>query len=264
MTYKNTLEIVTKEIQDLEKLLDSFQNDSPLPAIEMDLALSKLRNVYDILLMLKENHKAKSAETFMFTEEDAEMKTQDKPKHIQQDKNLVTTETEEEKSIEINSEEGIIFEEEEEEEEEKKGEVEDSEKAVQEAPVSEPPVDNKQGNTAEKKQAAGVKEDRKSESQTVSSESAIKKSKPTETVLGETFKDNREYVYDKLGGQVQKTDLTSRLQSTPISSIAGSIGINEKFFYIRELFNSNAEDFRETISILDNAHNFNDPFELSY
>ncbi len=53
MEIKYTIEILTKDIQDIEKLVANLQNSKDGPAIELDLALSKLRNVYEILTMIK-------------------------------------------------------------------------------------------------------------------------------------------------------------------------------------------------------------------
>lgn len=53
MEIKYTIEILTKDIQDIEKLVGNLQNSTASSAIELDLALSKLRNVYEILTMIK-------------------------------------------------------------------------------------------------------------------------------------------------------------------------------------------------------------------
>jgi hypothetical protein len=49
------------------------------------------------------------------------------------------------------------------------------------------------------------------------------------------------------------TDLSSRLQTTPLNSVAAGIGLNERFLYIRELFQGNGERYNETIKTLDAA-----------
>jgi len=53
MELRHTLEILTKDIQDIEKLVGNLQNSGPNSSIELDLALSKLRNVYEVLTMIK-------------------------------------------------------------------------------------------------------------------------------------------------------------------------------------------------------------------
>jgi outer membrane biosynthesis protein TonB len=53
MDIKYTIEILTKDIQDIEKLVGKLQNSKDASAIELDLAMSKLRNVYEILTLIQ-------------------------------------------------------------------------------------------------------------------------------------------------------------------------------------------------------------------
>jgi len=53
MEIKYTLEILTKDIQDIGKLVGNLQNSPKGSTLELDLALSKLRNVYDILTLIR-------------------------------------------------------------------------------------------------------------------------------------------------------------------------------------------------------------------
>ena len=53
MELRHTLEILTKDIQDIEKLVGNLQNSTRESSIELDLALSKLRNVYEVLTLIK-------------------------------------------------------------------------------------------------------------------------------------------------------------------------------------------------------------------
>lgn len=52
MEIKHTVEILTKDIQDIEKLVRNLNNYETPPQIEIDLAMSKLRNVYDLLSII--------------------------------------------------------------------------------------------------------------------------------------------------------------------------------------------------------------------
>ncbi len=49
MEIKYTLEILAKDIQDIGKLVENLHNSPDGSSLELDLALSKLRNVYDVL-----------------------------------------------------------------------------------------------------------------------------------------------------------------------------------------------------------------------
>lgn len=49
--------------------------------------------------------------------------------------------------------------------------------------------------------------------------------------------------------------LENKLSNSPVASIQGAIGINDRYQYIRELFNGSAETFTSTVSELDKLNN---------
>lgn len=49
--------------------------------------------------------------------------------------------------------------------------------------------------------------------------------------------------------------LENKLSNSPVSSIQGAIGINDRYQYIRELFDGSAETFSQTVGELDNLKN---------
>jgi hypothetical protein len=52
--------------------------------------------------------------------------------------------------------------------------------------------------------------------------------------------------------------LEFKLSNRPVSSIRSSIGINDRFQYIRELFDGSSERFLETVTSLDEMNNINE------
>ena len=52
MNLKNSIGVIIRDIQEIETIVTNFENYSIIPEIEMDLTLSKVRNLYDILLLL--------------------------------------------------------------------------------------------------------------------------------------------------------------------------------------------------------------------
>jgi hypothetical protein len=190
MGFKNTFEIITKDIQDIEKLVGNFKNYSEIPNIELDLALSKLRNVYDILLLIKDENQKNSLKS----NSESKIREEAEPEQI----------VDQEK---INLEEELIQ------------------------------LDNYSCQT----------EKETSLDQELSQ-------KPEKTIT-DKFESEKGFVNERLSSEKNKNDLSSRLQSSPIQSIAGSIGINDKFLFIRELFNGDAEIFRSTMETLDHSPN---------
>ncbi|MBN2275583.1 MAG: hypothetical protein JXR41_01850 [Bacteroidales bacterium] len=94
-------------------------------------------------------------------------------------------------------------------------------------------------NETVKKSQAEKKEERKILSDSI-------EGKP---VLGESFQQ-----------QVPYQNLSSRLHEQPVTDLAKAIGINERFLYIRELFDNDAKKYEQAIQIINNAPNFNEAY----
>ncbi len=53
MSYRHTLEAALESLQDIEELIKGFPDSGDVPSIELDLTFQKLRNIYELLLVLK-------------------------------------------------------------------------------------------------------------------------------------------------------------------------------------------------------------------
>lgn len=56
--------------------------------------------------------------------------------------------------------------------------------------------------------------------------------------------------------------LEQRLASAPIQKLENSIGLNDRFQYIRELFNNDADLFRDTITKIDKMHTIDEALDF--
>lgn len=211
MGFKNTLELITKDIQDIENLVSNFQNYSKLPIIELDLTLSKLQNVYELLLMIRDHEvlekgmasdisKNREVEQKDVIEEE---KTSPKQEEIKEKKELIVIEKEESKVI-------------------------------------------------DKEIISSIEED--TAKANIDSTSENQKSK----TISERFDKGGDFLNEKLAGN--KSNISDNLLSKPIESIAGSLGVNDKFYFMRELFDGKAEAFRQAVETLDKANNFNEAY----
>lgn len=212
MNIKNTIEILTKDIQEIENIVSNYKNYSQIPQIEIDRVLSRIRNLYDSLILLK------NASTEPVPE-DLEITSQTK------------SETEIKESISAGKTEQP--------KDDKLIEVEE-EKAIDSTDDTKSPVKSSQDLPLEKEKPVDTK-------------------KEPET-LADLFLNSKSFRSEELAEKNPVMDLSSKLQSQPISDIGSAIGLNDKFLFINELFNGNSEKFEETISYLNNAPNFNDAF----
>lgn len=213
MSFKNTLELVTKDIQEIEKIVSNFQNYSRIPAIELDLTLHKLQNLYELLLMIREH-------------EDYSLPSSLENSKVESSEPIKDSYAGDIHEPEFDSIPPVAE------------NPETSEKQIQEIP------DNSEINQPSEK--SGLVEPNSDPSP------------DKEKTLAQKYEKTGEFLNEKLGNGIASHP--SRLQGGPIKTISGSIGINDRFFYIREIFEGNSESFKKSIENLDKASNFNEAF----
>lgn len=69
-------------------------------------------------------------------------------------------------------------------------------------------------------------------------------------IVADRFQNTQTYRHDDLSKKQTKQDLSSRMQKKPIYDLTKAIGINDKFSFIRELFDGDKEQFHESIQII--------------
>jgi hypothetical protein len=191
MELRHTLEILTKDIQDIEKLVGNLQNSGRKSSIELDLALSKLRNVYEVLTLIKAD---RLQEMVFSASEGANQKGE--------------------------------------------AEAEAKQPEMPAPPVSEPalPVEEKPADDA------------------IPEPDPPSKTTKEKGIIAEKFAAESS-INENLAGQ-RKGEPDARLLGQPIDSIHRNIGINDRFFIIRELFEGDADGFRELLEQLDESGDF--------
>ena len=94
----------------------------------------------------------------------------------------------------------------------------------------------------------------KSEKSIIENESASPKT------VSDRFKKQSVSLNDSLVQTKSYYDISSKLQSKPLSDIVSAIGINDKFLFINELFKGDTGKYNETIQVINNASDFNEAF----
>lgn len=74
----------------------------------------------------------------------------------------------------------------------------------------------------------------------------------TSLSVADSYKDNKPSLHEKIGSSKSDNSIIQKLQNSPITDLVKSIGINDKFLFIKELFNNNGEDYNEAIQLLNN------------
>ncbi len=215
MEIKYTIEILTKDIQDIEKLVGNLRNSKEASAIELDLALSKLRNVYEILTMIKADrlHEIVSdipAQEISSTETTPSVEMDREPEPLPEPVAVAEPEPEP---------------------------VAVAEPEPEPEPESEPEPEPEPG------PAPAAKAEPASDTESSGS-----------SILAEKFSAEssiNENLAEKLGNEVD-----AKLLGQPIDNISRNIGINDRFFIIRELFEGEPDRYISMVNALDNAENY--------
>ena len=76
-------------------------------------------------------------------------------------------------------------------------------------------------------------------------------------ILAEKFQ-SQNFLNETLAKYQNVTDLSKKMQNQPIKDIFSAINLNDKFLFIKELFNNDAALYQSTIEKLNSAGNFND------
>lgn len=217
MEIKYTIEILTKDIQDIEKLVGNLQNSKDNSAIELDLALSKLRNVYEILTMIKADRLHELVGQPL-EEEEIPVKT------AQQTEPEVTPVAEPE-----------------------------PQPVAETVPEPQPVAET----VPEPQPVAETFPEPQPVAETIPEPQPVAETAPSDpSILAEKF--SKESSINENLAEKHKVDLDAKLMGQPIDNISRNIGINDRFFIIRELFDGNSDQFSILVNRLDTSENYHD------
>lgn len=177
----NITEIITR-VGDIGELISRMKTEGPVPAIEIDIVLEKIRDLYTDVTNLKGNQMPSR----------------------KQDKKTITA-----------------------------GDENVKEKKPAEVQVEKPAQQDTVPETKGSEEPA---------------------------TIADRFKGEKKFINERLGDNGSRQDLSSKLQSKPIRDIGTSLGLNDRFKLINELFNGDKESYQQTIDVLDSASNFNEAF----
>ncbi len=83
----------------------------------------------------------------------------------------------------------------------------------------------------------------------------------TSTSVADQFKDEKKSLYEKIGNTSTDISYAEKLQQKPITDLVKSIGLNEKFLFIKELFKNNSDDYNEAILLLNSFNSITQAFD---
>ncbi len=311
MEIKHTVEILTKDIQEIEKLVGNLDNYEIPPQIELDLALSKLRNVYELLMMIRSDAgeearlspqkteppvEDRSEQTGPVQTREAQAAESQSVKPQIAESQAGGAQTGEAQAGEAQAgeaapaapseprlresgapqtpgptpgdesghprEQEIKPKPEHAKEKETRPAGKQEDKPAGEAESDPVPGEEQHGTRVTGKQAAPGKQadtpppgDQQGKQQKSTAE------KKDGEILAERFNKSSS-INDEISGKREAPKVEKNLSSRPIDSISRNIGINDRFYIIRELFDGKSEGFNDLIRELDRAPNFEEAHRI--
>jgi hypothetical protein len=215
---------IEAELHEVQLLISKLGGIEKIPRIEIDLALTKLQNVYDFLL-----HKSNSLRETQIekVQPDETIKTIKETLKAENEINISDGHENKINPLSAKPDDELIF------IDDKKVEIETK-------------IDTDKENSDNSK----LKE---------LNHPGHERHKGKE-ILAEKYNKNQQFINEKLAQGIHKKDISGQMQLKALKNIEAAIGVNEKFLFVRELFNGDTETFHKTIRILNNVANFNEAF----
>jgi hypothetical protein len=242
MDFNHKLDKILQDIQEIENYTVDFKNARSIPKIEMDILTEKVRNLYDELLQIDRNYPYESPERGKITSskrKEAPTTKQEEQKRAPESNKEAATEAPAESKAE-------------------QQERKQKEKEKQQATEASKATENKKQDTTTAGEDSGTRiqyEDQSvEESKTVNRPDQGKEDMPE--ILADRFHNTKTSMHDNLAKKQSQNDLSSKMQSKPIQDLNKAIGLNDRFLFIRELFNGNKDAYYEAIQIINEMPNY--------
>jgi len=95
-----------------------------------------------------------------------------------------------------------------------------------------------------------------------SKQSSHKAKNDQKEIIADRFKGGKDRVSEKVKPLDPETDFTSRMMQSKIDNLADAVGINDKFYFIREIFGGDSHSYNEAIGKLNTASGVGEAREI--
>lgn len=240
-------DLVKDELSNLlEELMEQFHtidsHEKAIPQIEMDIFMRNIQKLYENTIFLKKINESKDLRTASVKEE---VQTIEKTEPVIEKIEEPTIEESKEFSVQAINEEGIK---EDQEPNRANGEIEFKDHFDEQA-VEETPQIIQQEAPQQNKIKAAIDE--------------ILEEENTDTDLFSNVKPSPEIndLNKKLADARSKHSIVEKLQNNRIENLKSVIGINDKFYFINELFGGDSQKYEDIIYTLNNFKKLEDAMQ---
>ncbi|MBU0765229.1 MAG: hypothetical protein KJ607_10390, partial [Bacteroidetes bacterium] len=269
------VEIILKKIEEVGNIAENFRKPEPIYRIDIDLALSKVRSLYNELSVLSH----RSPEPYTINNEvPAQEEATVVPEMTDTDDSHVNGKVAEDThTVREALEDASIAEHKQDSEDnmsetfelvdepesssdtevitEKETEHADSNIIPEDKDRTEPEGKPQEKKTSEKK---GKGHERKAESGKRSQPTLFDITSGDTKIIADRYKKTSQSVNEMIARFKKETDLATQLKYKPVSDIKSAISLNDKIMFIRELFNEDADKCNKVLDHLNKMKNLDE------
>ena len=267
MDFNRKLENLLRDIREIENDAVDVSNTREISKIEMDLLMEKVRRLYDHLLYIDRHYpygqgnerqdipfevthrKSTGQSRQQPSPEPEEKETHDSPKEKQPEANSQETSQTRPKVTQDQASPSMKKPQPSHEGSHEKKSAESSE-AGDTGKRREEHAERSQPASQAKEKPGNARQE-----ETTWKGSAEKKTDGPE-IVADKYQNSRTFRHDDLAAKQPQNNLSTRMQSRPIQDLSKAIGLNDKFLFIRELFEGDKEKYHEAIQIINEIPSF--------
>ncbi len=227
MDLNATLDIIIKDLHDVRDIIDDLKKYPGVPALQIELAKSKCKSAAEVIALLKDLHEKLNAGT---------EEKQEREERMPEKKVEITV-----KNEPVRAERKEEF-------------IEEKVIPVVNFAMSTPEESRRELSQVHNMQAITPE-------MAIVPKPAVKKHVEN-SILADQFNNMGESFNEKLASLKHEDDVSDILKTKPVSNLSEAIGINDRFLFIREIFNGDAESYNDVIHKLNSAGNINDATAL--
>ncbi len=301
MKKQTLLNEITDLTNECKVLVENFKTFDDIPQIDIDLSIDKIIKIYDNLLRLRDINKIDEKLDTEIKEEIVVEKIAEEPEpqndiiesneEIVEEKPIIEKkESPENEEDNLSTKQSSLFETESGQEKINNNQDVKSAEIAEEEIDNSPKIDIQTDELADDTKETNIVSDNEqtNEQTTTSSEPKLfgdNETKPDEIdnvvnkpydtdivkpeekiikkneTIGEKLIDNKKTLNDIFSDFKQKKDLATHLQYQPIEDLKTVISLNDKIRFIKELFNSNSEQYALSINKLNSCNNLDEAME---
>jgi hypothetical protein len=253
MDFTKAVGIIGRDLEEAMTMLDQLSEVPGSHIAEMELAKSRIRSASDMLKLLPGLYgagEARTAARSVVTGETGSVTAEPVEKAVTAEK-TVTVVTSEERVTAMRAEEAVT------------GATVENEVTTENKITIEKSASAEESTVIEKTASVSDGEPEEIGAETVKSPAAprTKTQESVKAILADRFGVTGT-LGEKMSSSRKDEVVTSVMQSKPIADIAAAIGINDKFYYIRELFSGDAVAYSDAVSRLNAASSLGEAMKI--